>query len=466
MTKTAEQIQGRQTTSHFRNTALELLCCPADERDPKRSNRALSTYSTRIPRALSQPTGILLITDSFPPLVGGAGRDTDLLARALVARGHRVCVATSEQPGAPRLETTRDGFEVHRLPGLTTRMHWLSASLDRRIPPPFPDPETTWRLRRLIRSFKPDVVHSYGWMTYSCWLAMAGLGARLVVSARDYGLICPVRTLLRRNEICSGPAPGKCLTCSSSEYGIAKGMLATTGILSIRRSLARHCTAVHSVSRYADERMVHDFIQPAGSAALHQVIPCFAADDHDERIDEEAMSRLPAGPFVLYVGALRLCKGIDILVDAHGRLPDAPPLVLLGSRAPDTPACFPRRVRVVPPTNHATVMASWDRALFAVAPSRWPEPFGNVVHEAMSCGKAVIGTYPGGHEDMIDPGRNGMLVPAGDTAALTSAMQYLLANPAERDRLGKAARQASARFTSELVAPAFEELYSAALARP
>jgi glycosyltransferase involved in cell wall biosynthesis len=220
-------------------------------------------------------------------------------------------------------------------------MHWLSASVGRRIPPPFPDPETTLRLRRLIRRFKPDIVHSYGWMTFSCRLALIGLDTPLVVSARDYSLICAVRTLLRENEICSGPAFGKCLACSSSEYGVVKGAMATTGILSMRRSVARRSSAVHSVSRYTDERMVRDFIRPAGAESVHRVIPCFADEDRDEQLDDASLARLPDGPFILYVGALRICKGIDVLVEAHGRLADAPPLVLLGSRAPDTPSSFP-----------------------------------------------------------------------------------------------------------------------------
>ena len=297
---------------------------------------------------------------------------------------------------------------------------------------------------------------------------MIGRGPPLVVSARDYGLICSMRTLLRKGQICSGPAAGKCLACATSEYGIAKGMLAVAGTLSLKRPLARRCSAVHSVSRYMDERMVHHFMraqQSSLAATPHDVIPGFADDEHDGEIDRRVLSLLPASPYILYVGALRLCKGIDILVDAHARLRDPPPLVLLGPRAPDTPAAFPRGVHVLPATNHATVMMSWDRALFAVAPSRLPEPFGNVVHEAMSRGKAVIGTRPGGHEDMIDSGRSGLLVPAGDATALTSAMDYLLANPDECRRLGKAARMDAARFSSDRVAPAFEALYRAALTR-
>ena len=416
-----------------------------------------------MPLALSEPVGVLLISDSFPPLVGGAGRDTNLLARALVARGHRVCVATSDQPGAARQETTRHGYEVHRLPGLITRMHWLSASLGRRIPPPFPDPETVLRLRLLIRRFEPQIVHSYGWMTYSCRLAMSGLDLPLVISARDYGLICAKRTLLRGEEICSGPSPAKCLACASSEYGVVKGAMAAGATLALRRPLAKRTSGLHSVSRYMKERMSAQFLEPGDPAmadGLHPVIPGFAEEDHEEMLDNATLARLPEQPYILYAGALRLCKGIDVLLDAHSRLRDAPPLVLLGPRAPDTPSSFPANVHVLGSTNHATVMESWKGALFAVAPSRLPEPFGNVVHEAMSCSKAVIGTRPGGHEDMIDPGRTGLLVPAGDAAALTGAMSYLLEHPSERARMGGAAREEMPRFAPDLVASAFETLYA------
>ena len=66
--------------------------------------------------------------------------------------------------------------------------------------------------------------------------------------------------------------------------------------------------------------------------------------------------------------------------------------------------------------------------MFGVAPSLWPEPFGSVVHEGMSRGRALIGTTPGGHADMIEHGVTGLLVPAGDAAALREAMRSLIAH--------------------------------------
>jgi glycosyltransferase involved in cell wall biosynthesis len=110
-------------------------------------------------------------------------------------------------------------------------------------------------------------------------------------------------------------------------------------------------------------------------------------------------------------------------------------------------------------------MAAFDGALFAVAPSLWYEPLGNVVHEAESRGRAVIGTTPGGHDDMITDGVEGLLVPPGDAGALRSAMARLVADPAMRARMGAAGRVRAERYTAEQVVPQFEALYRDLAAR-
>ena len=108
---------------------------------------------------------------------------------------------------------------------------------------------------------------------------------------------------------------------------------------------------------------------------------------------------------------------------------------------------------------HATVMAMWERALFGVFPSKWPEPLGNVVYEAMSKGRAVIGTRPGGHEDMIEDGKTGLLVSAGNVEELTEAMSRLIGDAGLREQLGERARERSRAFTAEAVLPELARLY-------
>src|SRR5437763_12241828 len=105
----------------------------------------------------------------------------------------------------------------------------------------------------------------------------------------------------------------------------------------------------------------------------------------------------------------------------------------------ESPATFPAAVVVLEKFPHAAVMAAWDRALLGVFPSVWPEPLGGVVYEAMSRAKAVIGTRPSGHTDLIVHGESGLVVPAGDVDALARALQALLTDAPLRERLGRAA---------------------------
>ncbi len=153
-----------------------------------------------------------------------------------------------------------------------------------------------------------------------------------------------------------------------------------------------------------------------------------------------------------------------MLLEAYSRLEDPPPLVLLGTREADTPAELPPGAMIAGPMPHWAVLAAWERSLFGVLPSLWPEPFGSVVHEAMSRGRAVIGTAPGGHADMIEHGATGLLVPGGDAGALAAAMRTLVQEDAMRERLGAAARERAEQFSSAAVVPRFEALYGKVVA--
>lgn len=417
---------------------------------------------------MSGPYRVLLVTDAYAPMIGGAERAVRSVAAELGERGHTVAVAAPWQPGHPARET-RDGIPVHWLRDLTSRVPWISENPYRHVPPPFPDPEAVLRFRRLVKEFRPDVVHSYGWLTYSCAAALAGRRIPLVLSLHDYGNSCALRTLLHMDrEPCSGAAPRKCLRCSANHYGRVKGTVAVAGVLGGRGLLARRMAGAQSNSEYTRGVTWRDLLR--GRARFAQgsdrdvVIPPFHDRVPEDEPDRSILDGLP-DEYILFVGALRRVKGIHLLLEAHRRLEDPPPLVVVGTREHDTPASFPN-VTVVESMPHATVMAAWDRALFGVFPSLGPEPFGIVVNEAMSRGRAVIGTMPGGHREMIVDGETGLLVPSGDVEALADAMRRLIEDPALRERLGAAAARRAGRFTPEVWAPRVEQLYDAAVGVP
>jgi glycosyltransferase involved in cell wall biosynthesis len=85
-----------------------------------------------------------------------------------------------------------------------------------------------------------------------------------------------------------------------------------------------------------------------------------------------------------------------------------------------------------------------------VFPSLWHEPAGLVAFEAMTSGRAVIGSRVGGMAEMIDDGVNGLLVAPGDVAGLAGAIDRLAADWPLAKRLGESGRTAAAeRFTMD-----------------
>lgn len=380
-----------------------------------------------------------------------------MLAQSLVERGHQVTVATVWQDDLPPRET-EGGVDVRRLKQLRSAVPVLRGPARRRHQPPFPDPVTVKQLRALIGESRPDVIHAAGWYTTSVAAAVGRSEIPLLLSARDYGFSCPKVTLLYDGALCSGPALGKCLDCAGRHYGVPRGWIATLSVLGSRGLLERRMTGLHSVSHFVDEMMGRDFIRSeAGASVPRKVIPSFRIEDPEPR-DPDLLAKLPAGPFILFVGALRPLKGLDVLLRAYEQLDSPPALVLVGTREPDTPS-IPAGVVTLDGLPHSAVLAAWERSLFGVMPSRWPEPLGSVVHEAMSRGRAVIGTRPGGHEDMIDDGESGLLVPSGDVRSLRDAMQRLIEDAPYRDRLGARAAERADEFTAERVVPQFEALY-------
>ena len=412
---------------------------------------------------------ILLVSDHYPPFIGGAHRQTQLLAHELQRNGHTVSVVTVWSGGLPDEEDDA-GVHVYRLRQIRTWLPWLVRDENQRHQPPFPDPITAYELRRIIRRFRPDIVHTYGWFSYSSAVALLGMNIPLLISARDYGYSCATRTLVCRGvEACSGPSLGKCLECAANLYGTPKGWVAALGVSASRRLLKRKVTGIHSISTYVQNITRRDFLHDLshdrnGLAITEVIIPSFREDDVNRRYggepgSQEYVDRLPPDQYILYVGALRRVKGINQLLEAYTRLASPPPLVLIGTLETDSPREFPPGVIVLQNFPHAAVMAAWEGCLFGVIPSLWPEPLGSVVYEGMSQGKAVIGTTPGGHTDMIASGETGLLVPAGDVTALAQAMRDLIDQPALRERLGQAAKERARLFTASVVIPQFERVY-------
>ena len=155
----------------------------------------------------------------------------------------------------------------------------------------------------------------------------------------------------------------------------------------------------------------------------------------------------PEDVAVLSVARLALEKGLDTLVRAVHAAGD-PRLVLLVAGS------GPERERLASLADRLGVRlvllpdVPWERIVerYVVADvfallSRH-EPWGVVVNEAAACGlPLVLSDRVGAAYDLLEDGRNGVLVPADDAAAAGAALSDLAADPDRRSRAGAASRE-------------------------
>lgn len=158
----------------------------------------------------------------------------------------------------------------------------------------------------------------------------------------------------------------------------------------------------------------------------------------------------PDGLVVLAVARLALderYKGVDQLIRSVAQLaPRVPSLQLVVAASGDDLFSHEQlarelgltdRIRFLTELSPAEIAACYSRCDVFALPSTG-EGFGFVFLEAMAFGKAVVGAAVGGVTDIIEHGRNGLLVPPGDLEALTRSLERLLASETLRGSLGRA----------------------------
>jgi len=88
------------------------------------------------------------------------------------------------------------------------------------------------------------------------------------------------------------------------------------------------------------------------------------------------------------------------------------------------------------------------------------DTFGNVVLEAQASGLPIIVTNQGGPMENILPGETGVVVPAGDVAALLAAIEGMLADQELMRAMGRAGRSYAEERTIEKAFEAYWDMYT------
>ncbi len=382
---------------------------------------------------------ICLCVSLFRPSLGGAERQAERLALALVACGHCVTVVTQRLPGTAA-EEQLDGVRIVRAIRTWNRgpLYGLTYVLS-----------LAWYLLRHRRSF--DLIQA----TYLYLDAFTAMALRPLHHK-------PV--ILR--PACGG-ADGDLTRLPTLRFWPLWPRLDRPVHTLILRTLLRADAVIALSSELADELRAAGFPPmriirvPNGVDARR-----FAPVDGGVRRAKQALLGA-AGPVLTFVGRLHAQKNVATLLHAAVRLRAHWPglhVVLVGEGPEDkTLRCLVQELGLKEQVTFAGGVADVTPFLAAtdvfVHPSR-AEGMPGALLEAMAAGLPCVATRIGGTVDVMADGVDGLLVEPGDVEGVAVAIARCLADPQLAARLGATARQrVEAEFTIEAMAARYVTLY-------
>ncbi|MBI3601593.1 MAG: glycosyltransferase family 4 protein [Candidatus Omnitrophica bacterium] len=228
--------------------------------------------------------------------------------------------------------------------------------------------------------------------------------------------------------------------------------------------------AVIAISKPVKEHLVRDFgLDPKKVHWIANGIDCSKFVLATEALKQQTRQRwnIQAKFVIGLIARFSDVKGIDVLIKSMPlviqQYPDV--LFMVVGQGPEQEKLFnlaeglnlKTHVRFENIVNQtADILPAFD--LF-VMPSR-QEGLGLSVMEAQSCGLPVIASGVGGLVDLIEDGKTGYLVSAGDSKALAAKINEVLRNPLQAREVGLAAREYIARnFSLEKMVSATEKIY-------
>lgn len=291
------------------------------------------------------------------------------------------------------------------------------------------DLKSLWRMWRVLRKERPDIIHSItpkaGLMSMvGGWLA--GVPVRVHTFT---GLVWPTATGLKRRVLMATDW----LTCACATHVIPEGE-------GVKNDLLKH-------------NITHKPIKVLGYGNIRGI--------DMSHFNPADFNREHHGGFTfVFVGRIVRDKGINELVAAFDKLHKEHPevrLVLVGDRegnldpvAPETIDRINRGDGIEAVGKQSDVRPFYAQADALVFPS-YREGFPNVVIEAGAMGLPSIVTDINGSREIIIDGQNGIIVPSKNEEALYQAMKHFLEHPEEVAEMAAKARP--------LIASRYEQSY-------
>jgi glycosyltransferase involved in cell wall biosynthesis len=383
---------------------------------------------------LPQPIRILRVIARLN--VGGPAIHVSLLTEKLGApdfESRLVCGTIDPGEGDMAYYAAQHGVEPVVIPELGRSLH------------PLRDLKTLWKVYRLIREFKPQVVHTH--------TAKAGFIGRL--AARLAGVPVVIHTF--HGHVFTGYfSPAKTRFFILLEQFAA---LLSDTIITLTEGLRADLA-----DRFHITRRSHITVLPLGLD-----LQPFAAQARHAGDFRRAWGIPAEAPLIGIVGRVVIVKNHALFVEAAARLRQQVPnahFVVVGDG--DLRAEVEAQVQALG-LRSAFTFTGWQRDLApiyadldALVISSLNEGTPVSIIEALATGCPVVGTAVGGLPDLLDGGRLGRLVPSGDAEALAQAIAETVQTPPD---MLQAQRQMLNRYGIDRLVSDLASLYRGLLTK-
>jgi glycosyltransferase involved in cell wall biosynthesis len=384
---------------------------------------------------------ILLINDYGIPQ-GGAEIQMLRLRQLLRERGHDARLFTSNVKNG-HLKNEAD----YICQGTISPFRTLFQSLN---------PWAYLSLRKVIREFRPDIVHLKIFLTQLSPLILPLLkNIPSIYHVAWYRPVCPTGTkLLPDGNLCTVRAGMPCHRNGCLPLRDWMPLMFQLKLLGRWRGVFN---VILANSNSVRDTLLQNGID--GVKVLHYGIP-----------SKHGSTPLDGKPTVAFAGRLVREKGADVLLRAFakivGNLPSA--RLIIAGDGPERERLellvsdlnLTSSVTIHGHLSNADIDGVFNGAWVQAVPSVWSEPFGITAVEAMMRGTAVVASGSGGLREIIENGKSGFLVPPGDADALAEKLLLLLRDKNLAEAIGTAGRLiAESKFSEEVFLNKLLDIY-------
>jgi glycosyltransferase involved in cell wall biosynthesis len=355
---------------------------------------------------------LLIVTDQYPPMIGGVPSVTHQLAADMAGRGHDVLVIAPSEDSYSNFSHDGD-VALYRFASF--EWPWYAGQRVAFLP--------LLAMRQLIKYIRPEIIHVH---------APIMLGPLALLAARSFQI-----PSIATNHFMPG----------NLSWSLSSNKEFYQGVYSYLIWLYNRCTFVSAPSETAVNLLRDKGLTVPAKAISNGIdVKLYEHGKHDPAIRRKF--NVPENcPLVLNVGRLSEEKRLDVLLNAVAQMKSKAHIALAGSGPLEA------NLRMQAATLQIDDQVSFlgfvadddllalrhDADIFVISSEAELQSLATM--EAMACGLPIIAANAWALPELVEQHQNGILFEPGNCEELASALDCLCGNPTLRQHMGAESRK-------------------------